>query len=112
MGYLASIPGQEVTIPQGVVNRAGATVPTVLDGKFLVIDGLIVNGNSGGPVVLVGGVRVGRDAKTNQLQFTNAPIPNYVIGVVSYGLGGGLTVVVSSDYLFDLNDWASPKPAK
>lgn len=114
MGYLASIPGEEVTIPipQGVVNRAGVRVPTVLDGKFLVIDGLIVNGNSGGPVVLVGGVRVGRDANTNQLQFTSHPIPNYVIGVVSYALGGGLTVVVSSDYLFDLLEWAGPKPAK
>jgi len=112
MGYLASVPGQEVTIPQDMKNRAGATVSTVLDGKFLVIDGLIVNGNSGGPVLLVGGVRVGRDPKTNQLLFTNVPIQNNVIGVVSYGLGGGLTLVVSSDYLFDLIEWASPKSAK
>jgi trypsin-like peptidase len=112
MGYLASIPGQEVSIPTSSTNRAGANVATVIEGKFLVVDGLIVNGNSGGPVVLVGGVRVRRDPTTNQLQFSDKPIQNYVIGVVSYGLGGGLTAIVSSDYLFDLLDWASPKSAK
>jgi hypothetical protein len=117
IGYLASIPGQEVSIPQVVKNRRGSPVNTLLEGKFLVVDGLIVGGNSGGPVLLVGGVRVRRDPATNQLQFSTSPIKNYVIGVVSYGLGAdglgaGLTVVVSSDYLFDLLQLASPKSAR
>jgi hypothetical protein len=103
MGYLASIPGQEVSIPFAVQNRAGTAVTVIIDGKFLVVDGLIVKGNSGGPVVLVGGVRVRRDPTTNQLQFSDKPIQNYVIGVVSGGLGpSGLTVVISSDYLLEL----------
>lgn len=103
MGYLASIPGQEMSIPLSAQTRSGTTEKVNIQGKFLVVDGLIVNGNSGGPVVLVGGVRSRRDPKSNQLQFTDKPIPNYVVGVVSAGLGpSGLTVVVSCDYLFDL----------
>ena len=102
IGYLASTPGEEVSIPIRLQNRAGAWVNISIDGKFLVVDGLIVPGNSGGPVVLAGGTRVRRDPTTNQLQFSDQSIKNYVAGVVSFGLGGGLTIVVSSDYLLEL----------
>jgi hypothetical protein len=37
-----------------------------------------------------------------QQQYLNAPIPNLVTGIVSCDLGGGLTAVVSSDYLIEL----------
>lgn len=102
MGYVASTPGEDVSIPIRETNRVGVPVDLTVDGKFLVVDGLIVNGNSGGPVVLAGGVRVRRDPVSNQLQFTTTPVPNFVCGVVSYALGGGLTLVVSSDYVSDL----------
>jgi hypothetical protein len=103
IGYLASIPGQEVSIPFPCTNRAGVTSVAILEGKFLIVDGLIVPGNSGGPLLLVGGVRVRRDPKSNALQFSEKPIGNLVIGVVSSTLGpSGLSVVVSSDYLLDL----------
>jgi hypothetical protein len=115
IGYLASTPGEEVTIPITTLNRAGVPTKVTLDGKFLVVDGLIVNGNSGGPVVLVGGgrvrlVEIEHTGKYDQ-QFLNAPIPNLVTGVVSYALGGGLTAVVSSDYLIDLLKTLAPAPA-
>jgi len=106
MGYLASVPGEEVSIPIKPNNRAGTPTPVTVDGKFLIVDGLIVPGNSGGPVVLVGGGRT-RLAETEQsgkyvLQHLKEPIKNYVMGVVSCSLGGGLTAVVSSDYLLEL----------
>jgi hypothetical protein len=104
VGYLAAVPGQEVSIPFKMDNRAGKSVRSIIEGKFLIVDGLIVPGNSGGPVLLVGGVRTHQDPVTNQLEFTNKPLENDVIGVVSLGLGGGLTVVVSSDYVLDLID--------
>lgn len=107
LGYLASSPGEEVSIPIKLFDRANVPTEITLDGKFLVVDGLITNGNSGGPVVLVGGLRTRRDPQTNQLQFLTSPIQNYVIGVVSMGLGGGLTAVVSSDYLLELLQSAS-----
>jgi hypothetical protein len=106
MGYLASEPGEEVSIPIKARNRAGDLTNVTIDGKFLVVDGLITNGNSGGPVVLVGGGRwrlteIGHSGKYQQ-EFLSAPIKNMVTGVVSYGLGGGLSVIVSSDYLVEL----------
>jgi hypothetical protein len=105
IGYLAAVPGKEVSIPFPALNRAGKAVRPVIEGKFLIVDGLIVGGNSGGPVVLVGGVRTHQDPVTNRLEFTDRPLENDVIGVVSAGLGGsGLTVVVSSDYVLDLVD--------
>jgi len=112
MGYLASVPGEDVSIPFKPYNRAGVPTPITLDGKFLVVDGLIVPGNSGGPVVLVGGgrtrlVEIEHSGKYTQ-QFLNAPIKNYVTGIVSYALGGGLTVVVSSDYLLELIQSLAP----
>jgi hypothetical protein len=102
IGYLASTPGDEVSIPIKTVNRAGVLVDLTLEGKFLVVDGLIVPGNSGGPVVLMGGSRFRVDPASHAVQGTTEPIKNYVAGVVSLALGGGLTVVVSSDYLFEL----------
>jgi hypothetical protein len=105
VGYLAAVPGQEVSIPFPAINRAGKVVRPVIEGKYLIVDGLIVPGNSVGPVVLVGGVRTRQDPATNRLEFTNRPLENDVIGVVSCGLGAsGLTVVVSSDYVLDLID--------
>jgi len=112
IGYLASTPGEEVSVPIKVENRAGAVVSTSIDGKFLIVDGLIVPGNSGGPVVLAGGTRIRRDPTTNQLQFSDRSVKNYVAGVVSYALGGGLTVVVSSDYLLELLQSPTPPVAK
>jgi hypothetical protein len=113
IGYLASIPGEEVSIPFRATNRAGVALPTTVEGKFLVVDGLIVPGNSGGPVVLVGGVRVSRDQQSNKLLFTDKPIPNFAIGVVSALLdGSGLSIVVSSDYLDELMKSANSKSAK
>lgn len=112
IGYLASTPGEDVSVPINAKNRAGTLVSTSIDGKFLVVDGLIVPGNSGGPVVLAGGTRIRRDPTTNQLQFSDRSIKNYVAGVVSYALGGGLTVVVSSDYLLELLQPLAPPVAK
>ena len=114
IGYLASTPGEEVSIPITTMNRAGVPAKVTLDGKFLVVDGLIINGNSGGPVVLVGGGRMRlveiEHTGQYQRQFLNAPIKNYVTGVVSYGLGGGLTAVVSADYLLELLKPLAPTP--
>ncbi len=111
IGYLASSPGEEVSIPIRLQNRAGAQVDVTIEGKFLVVDGLIVPGNSGGPVVLAGGTRVRHDPVTNQIQFSDQSVQNYVAGVVSYGLGGGLTLVIGSDYVAELlRPFALPQP--
>ncbi len=70
----------------------------------MLIDGLIVPGNSGSPVILPSGIKTRLNPKTNTFEFTDRTIEDYVIGIVSLGLGGGLTVTDSSDYIVELID--------
>jgi len=104
-GYMASLPGEEFVVSFPWVNRKKEIVSARIEGKILVIDGLIVGGNSGGPVVLPAETKSRRDPKTNQVQFTTEPIKNYVIGIVSSGLGpSGVNIAYSSDYIQELID--------
>ena len=61
-----------------------------------------------GPVVLVGGVRTRLNPTTKKFEYLTEDIPNYVVGIVSmWGIPvSGLSVVVSSDYILELIDWA------
>jgi len=73
VGYVASAPGEELSLPINTNNRRGVMVPLILEGKYLLVDGLITNGNSGGPVLLVGGDK-------------NAPQPtDQAVGVLNSG---------------------------
>jgi Trypsin-like peptidase domain len=104
-GYIASVPGQEFKIDVPTIDRAGHRVIAELEGKYLVVDGLIVRGNSGGPVVIPAERKARIDPRTTQLQFSSEPTKNFVVGIVSTALGGsGLTIVVSSDYILELID--------
>jgi len=104
-GYLATEPGQLFAIELTGKDRSGKTVNRRLEGKLLVVDGLIVPGNSGGPVVLPADLKVRRDPNTNQLQFATEQLKNYVIGIVSGSLdGSGLTLVYSVDYVLEVLD--------
>ncbi|WP_173195961.1 trypsin-like peptidase domain-containing protein [Geobacter sp. SVR] len=102
-GYIASIPSEpfysQVLIDedsdQPVIKRVAADIT--------VIDGLIVPGNSGGPVILANELKSRRDPKTNQVQFSSKQTENYIIGIVSYGFSGsGLSFVFSTDYIRSL----------
>jgi S1-C subfamily serine protease len=102
-GYLASLPGEEFLVNFPAVNRKKETIKTKIEGKILVVDGLIVGGNSGGPVVLPIETKVRRDPKTNQLQFATEATKNFVIGIVSSFLGpSGVSIAYSSDYVQEL----------
>ena len=74
----------------------------VLRGKLLLVDGLIVPGNSGGPVLLPAGESFGHDSTTGQFQIRMTK-SNRIIGIVSGTLGpSGLSVAYSSDYADEL----------
>jgi S1-C subfamily serine protease len=104
-GYIASVPGQEFKIDTPATNRAGKQVISRVQGKYLVVDGLIVPGNSGGPVVIPAETKVRINPQTKQFEHLTEPTKNYVVGMVSMGLvGSGLTIVVSSDYILELID--------
>lgn len=102
-GYLATVPGQEFSMDLPCESRNGEQRTVRLEGRLLVIDGLIVPGNSGGPVVVPSDLKVRRDPDTKQLQFATEQRRNFVIGVVSTAIGSsGLTLVYGCDYVLEL----------
>ena len=102
-GYLATSPGETFAITLRQQSRNGRETPVTLEGKILVIDGLIMPGNSGSPVVLPSELKIRRDPVSNALQFADRQTKNFVIGIVSELLpGSGLTLCFSSDYILDL----------
>jgi len=102
-GYLAAIPGEELAFSTPSKTCDGKKDGlVVLRGKLLLVDGLIVPGNSGGPVLLPAGESFGRDSITGQFQIRMTK-SNRIIGIVSSTLGpSGLSVAYSSDYIDEL----------
>ncbi len=71
-------------------------------GKLFLIDGLIVPGNSGGPVLLPAGESFGQNLTGGQFAIRMTQ-NNRIIGIVSSINGpSGLTFAYSSDYIDEL----------
>ena len=57
--YLVSWPGEEISIPVTCeLQPNGQPRIVTVTGKILIVDGLILHGNSGSPVLLAGGAKV------------------------------------------------------
>jgi Trypsin-like peptidase domain len=95
VGHLAAQGGEELAIQSGSV---------VFRGKLLLIDGLIVPGNSGGPIVLPGVGAQGVDLETGQIKVRISG-SSRIIGIVSNKTSpDGLVIAFSSDYVKQLID--------
>jgi len=101
-GYLAAVPGQELALNTKWKTCDGKEGSVIVRGKLFLIDGLIVPGNSGGPVLLPAGELFGQDLTSGKFQIRMTQ-KNRIIGIVSSGLGpSGLTYAYSSDYIDEL----------
>jgi hypothetical protein len=101
---IASLPGEEFSVDFPCKNRQGIIKDVIISGKLIIVDGLIVGGNSGGPVVLPVGIRF-RYHDTKGFQYTKGEGNNLVLGIVSSTLGqSGINVIYSSDYIKELLD--------
>ncbi len=101
-GYIASIPGEEFSIQIADTNRSGQLITKKLQGKILIIDGLIVNGNSGGPIILPSLIKTRIDSTTKKLQHWTKASENQIIGIQSGKFGtSGLSYAFSSDYIVE-----------
>jgi hypothetical protein len=101
-GEVSNIPGEEFILDMPGFNRAGVHTNTVLEGKVYLVNGLLVPGNSGGPVIIPAHFKFRYNPETQQRQVSK-PIPNMVVGIVSMGLTeSGLSVIYSSNYIMDL----------
>ena len=103
-GTIASVPGQKFAIEIIDTNRSGHLTTKRLEGKLLLIDGLIVPGNSGGPVIIPSMVKTRVDS-AGQRQWWNRASENMIIGILSGNFGdSGLSLVYSSNYISQVVD--------
>jgi hypothetical protein len=99
-GFIASMPGEKFALDLNVKNRAGKKSNVRLAGKLLIIDGLIVPGNSGGPVILPSIIKTRIDPETKKFQHWTKPSENQVIGILAGGFrSSGLSYSYCSDYI-------------
>jgi S1-C subfamily serine protease len=106
-GYIAATPGEEFAIEMLASDRKNIPKKVKLVGKLLVMDGLIVPGNSGGPVVLPSVIKTRINPKSKSWEYTKEPSKNLVIGILAGGFGlSGLSYTYSSDYIIEtINDY-------
>lgn len=104
-GFIASTPGEEFAINVNNTDRAGKQVKVRLAGKLLIIDGLIVPGNSGGPVLLPSVIKTRINSETGKWEHWTKPSDNQVIGILSGNFGpSGLSYSYSADYIVEAMD--------
>ena len=104
-GYIASIPGNEFSINTTAPDRTGVKKEVNITGKLLIIDGLIVPGNSGGPVILPSIIKNRINPETKKWEYLTKPTENLVIGVLSGNFGkSGLSIVYCADYIVETID--------
>jgi len=104
-GFIASTPGEEFAIDVNDTNRAGKRAAVRLAGKLLIIDGLIVPGNSGGPVLLPSVIKTRINPETGKWEHWTKASDNQVIGILAGNFGpSGLSYSFSSDYIVEAID--------
>jgi len=104
-GFIASSPGETFALDLNTKDRAGKKCKAHLSGKLLIVDGLIMPGNSGGPVVIASVIKTRIDPKTKKFQHWTQPSNNQVIGILTGGFGSsGLSYSYCSDYIVETID--------
>jgi S1-C subfamily serine protease len=97
--YISSSTDEEFFLQYPFYNREGISQETSLRGKLFLVDGLIVGGNSGGPVV----IPAEQKTRYRDGHLQHRTLPNYVIGIVSSSLGSsGINVIYSAGYIKEL----------
>ncbi|WP_353722344.1 hypothetical protein [Dyadobacter sp. 676] len=100
-GFIASSLSGNIEIATSIKNRLGVNIVKKLSTKFFLVDGLIIGGNSGGPIICPKDFYQSVD-KNEQLVI-NYRVANLIIGIVSFGWPNtGLTVIYPCDFILEL----------
>lgn len=100
-GYISSQLTGDLVINTNCENRSQKLIKTSIEGKFFLVDGLIIGGNSGGPIVNLRTSPV--KIIKGQLSYLNQEIPNLVFGIVSSTLSNtGISTIYACDYILEL----------
>jgi S1-C subfamily serine protease len=101
-GFIASSLSGDMEIMISCQSRSMVQVPYKLVTKFYLVDGLIIGGNSGGPIICPKDFNYKVDEK-DQLKSVKYKVANLIIGIVSFGWPStGLTVIYPCDYILEL----------
>lgn len=101
-GYIASSINGLLKIKTSFTDRKGRNQIILPEGKYFLVDGLIIRGNSGGPIVSPQGQMI--KVLDDQIQYTQT-IPNLFLGIVSFSLGNtGICVIYSCDNIREIID--------
>lgn len=107
-GYISSALTGDLIINSYWVNRNKQKIEASAEGKFFLVDGLIIGGNSGGPIVHPKERKYRVD--NGQFQYTKKEIENLIFGIVSFGLTNtGISIIYASDHIIELLDEFKPK---
>jgi hypothetical protein len=108
-GHVSTLPGEVIKLRNEMENRHGRISKYEIEGKLLLIDGMLIFGNSGGPVFAPVGININPSSKG---KMNIKPIPhNYIVGIMSSSMvrhdgqniySANLNFVYSSDYIIEL----------
>jgi hypothetical protein len=102
VGHLAATAGEELALSTKWLRRDGKESAVTVRGKLILVDGLLVPGNSGGPVVLPGSGLWDINPKTGETVMQTGG-STMVLGIVSAGWApAGLTYAYATDYIKDV----------
>lgn len=103
-GFISSSLTGDLKINTKWKNRENDTINENVEGKYFLVDGLIIGGNSGGPIVHAK-ERKYRINELGQLEYSSLVIPNLIFGIVSFGIDNtGISVVFAADHIIELLD--------
>jgi len=98
--FLASSMDEDLIVQQNWKNRRGQYQLVLSEGKIFLLDGLIIPGNSGGPVISNQSVEW-REINGELKHLTH--VKNFVLGIVSNSFSStGITTVFSSEHILEL----------
>ena len=99
-GYIASSFSGDLGMKEKWENKFKKSVAAVNNTKYFLVDGLIIPGNSGGPVL---SPIINTFYENGQIYYQDPPIQNRILGIVSYiKPNTGICTVYAADYILEL----------
>ncbi len=99
-GYIASSFSGDLNMKEKWKTRSNKIILSTNKSRYFLVDGLIIPGNSGGPVL---SPIIGLFFENGHVISQNPPIQNRIIGIVSYiKPNTGISTIYAADYILEL----------
>jgi hypothetical protein len=99
-GHIASSFSGDLDLVERWTDRYNRNVELTNRSKYFLVDGIIIGGNSGGPVI---SPIINLSYERGHAYLHDPPLQNRIIGIVSYlKFNTGITIVYAADYILEL----------